>query len=107
MYPMKYMPVPLPYYACALCLCAAFVLTIVACGCTQPLATSAQTSSGVSVTKPDNSHITVAFIGAPGKEQDAVDRIAAYNNTRPDSCNPDLYRFLQRERSRVYHWILF
>ena len=88
---MKYMPVTLPYYACALCLCAALVLTIITCGCTQPQATSAQTSSGVSVTKPDDSHITVAFIGAPGmdklleleithhrqpgKERDAVDRI--------------------------------
>jgi len=69
MYPMRYMPVPLPYYACAFCLCAALVLTIAACGCTQPQATSAQSASGVSVTKPDNSHITVAFIGAPGMDK--------------------------------------
>ena len=69
MYPMKYMPVPLPYYACAFCLCAALVLTIAACGCTQPQATSAQSASGVSVTKPDNSHITVAFTGAPGMDK--------------------------------------
>jgi hypothetical protein len=66
---MKYMPVTLPYYACALCLCAALVLTIITCGCTQQQATSAQNSSGVTVTKPDASHITVAFIGAPGMDK--------------------------------------
>ena len=64
---MKYMPVTLPYHACALCLCAA--LTIITCGCTRQQATSSQTSSGaVTVTRPVYSHISVAFVGAPGMD---------------------------------------
>ena len=64
---MKFIPVTLPQYACAFCLCAALVLTVIACGCTQQQASPAQ-ASGVTVTKPDDSHITVAFTGAPGME---------------------------------------
>jgi hypothetical protein len=79
---MKFIPVRLPQYAGAFCLCAALVLTVIACGCTQQQASPAQIApaqvspaqtypaqtSGVTVTKPDDSHITVAFTGAPGME---------------------------------------
>jgi hypothetical protein len=65
---MKIMPVTLPYYACGLCLCAALVLTIIACGCTQQQAPPSQIATGVMVTKPDASHISVAYEGGPGME---------------------------------------
>jgi hypothetical protein len=66
--PMKYLPVTLPQCAGALCLCAALVLMVIACGCTQQQASPAQNTSGVTVTKPDDSHISVAFVGAPGMD---------------------------------------
>ncbi|MGB7787594.1 hypothetical protein [Methanoregula sp.] len=65
---MKYIPATIPHYVCTLCLCAVLVLTVIACGCTQQQASSTQTTSGVTVTKPDDSHITVAFVGAPGMD---------------------------------------
>ena len=65
---MKYIPVTIPHYACALCLCVVLGLMIIACGCTQQQSASAQNTSGVTVTKPDDTHITVAFTGAPGMD---------------------------------------
>ncbi len=51
-----------------LCLLVALVLLFIACGCTQQTAKTTDTSSGVSVTRPDDTHISVAFIGAPGMD---------------------------------------
>jgi len=50
-----------------LCLAALLVLLIIAGGCTQT-AKTISTTSGVTVTRPDDTHITVAFVGAPGME---------------------------------------
>jgi hypothetical protein len=47
---------------------AVLVLLVLGGGCTQPSATAPDTSSGVTVTRPDDSHITVAFVGAPGMD---------------------------------------
>jgi hypothetical protein len=64
---MKYLPVPLPHHTYALILCVVLGLMVIGCGCTQQ-SSSAQNTSGVTVTKPDDSHITVAFVGAPGMD---------------------------------------
>jgi hypothetical protein len=50
------------------CMAAILVLLVLSGGCTQQAATSSDTSSGLTVTKPDDSHITVAFVGAPGMD---------------------------------------
>jgi hypothetical protein len=64
---MNYIPVTIPRYSCILCICAALVLMVIACGCTQQTS-SDQGTPGVTVTKPDASHISVAFVGAPGMD---------------------------------------
>jgi hypothetical protein len=47
---------------------AILLVLVMSGGCTQQAATSSDTSSGLTVTKPDTSHITVAFVGAPGMD---------------------------------------
>jgi len=44
------------------------VLLVLTGGCTQQQAATPDTSSGVTVTRPDDTHITVAFVGAPGMD---------------------------------------
>jgi hypothetical protein len=51
-----------------LALFAMAAVLVLACGCTQPTAKTTDTTSGVSVTRPDDTHISVAFIGAPGMD---------------------------------------
>jgi hypothetical protein len=42
---------------------------VLACGCTQQQSSPAQAkAAGVTVTRPDDSHISVAFVGAPGMD---------------------------------------
>jgi hypothetical protein len=65
---MKYIPATLPHNACAVCLCAVILLMVISCGCTQQQATPARQTPGVTVTKPDDTHISVAFVGAPGMD---------------------------------------
>jgi hypothetical protein len=65
---MKYIPVTIPGYACVLCLCVVLCLGVIACGCTQQQSAPTQNPYGVAVTKPDDNHISVAFVGAPGMD---------------------------------------
>jgi hypothetical protein len=51
-----------------LLLLAITVVLVLSSGCTQQASGSPVTVSGVQVTKPDDSHISVAFIGAPGMD---------------------------------------
>ncbi len=51
-----------------LCLTVALVLLVITTGCTQQAAKTTDTASGVSVTRPDDTHISVAFTGASGME---------------------------------------
>jgi len=44
----------------------ALLLVSCICGCTQP---AGQNSTAVTVTKPDNFHILVAFVGGPGMDK--------------------------------------
>ena len=46
---------------------AILVLLVLSGGCTQQ-AGAPDATSGVTVTKPDDSHISVAFVGAPGMD---------------------------------------
>jgi hypothetical protein len=62
------MPVTIPRSVWVLCICAVLGLMVIACGCTQQQSSSAQNTSGVTVTRPDNNHITIAFVGAPGMD---------------------------------------
>lgn len=65
---MRYLPFVMPRYAAVLCLCCAvLLLAVISCGCTQQ-ASTAQNTTGVTVTKPDDSHISIAFVGAPGMD---------------------------------------
>jgi len=64
---MNYIPVTVPRYSSLLCICAALVLMVIACGCTQQTPAD-QGTPGITVTKPDDSHISVAFVGAPGMD---------------------------------------
>ena len=64
---MKSMPVTQSHGTWALCLCVVLGLMVLACGCTQQ-SSPAPATSGVTVTKPDDSHISVAFVGAPGMD---------------------------------------
>jgi len=59
---------PLPQSSLYLCLAAVLVLLVITGGCTQPTAKTTNTTSGVSVTRPDDTHISVAFVGAPGMD---------------------------------------
>jgi hypothetical protein len=58
----------LPQSSLELCLAAILVLLIITGGCTQQTVKTMDTTSGVSVTRPDDTHITVAFVGAPGMD---------------------------------------
>ena len=49
------------------CMATILILLVISGGCTRQAATP-DTTSGVTVTKPDDSHITVAFVGAPGMD---------------------------------------
>jgi hypothetical protein len=58
----------LPEYSRYLCLAALLALLILAAGCTRPMASgdtasTPATFSGVTVTQPDSTHITVAYVG--------------------------------------------
>jgi len=44
------------------------ILLVLSGGCTQQSAGTAEPQSGIKVTQPDDSHIIVAFIGAPGMD---------------------------------------
>ena len=47
---------------------AILVLLVLSGGCTRQAAGTSDATSGVTVTKPDDSHISVAFVGAPGMD---------------------------------------
>jgi len=47
---------------------AALLLLIISAGCTQSSTGSTWTANGIQVTHPDDSHITVAFVGADGMD---------------------------------------
>ncbi|MGA2121290.1 MAG: hypothetical protein ABSG49_04510 [Methanoregula sp.] len=51
-----------------LALFAITAVLVLSCGCTQQTAKTTDTTSGVSITKPDDTHISVAFVGAPGMD---------------------------------------
>jgi len=64
---MKSMPVTLSHGTCVFCLFVVLGLMVIACGCTQQ-SSPAPATSGVTVTRTDDSHISVAFVGAPGMD---------------------------------------
>lgn len=47
---------------------AALVVLILSAGCTQTPAGTTNTTNGILVTHPDDSHISVAFVGATGMD---------------------------------------
>jgi hypothetical protein len=62
-----YLP-DLPRSLLYLGLTTALVLLVISGGCLQQADSSTDTTSGIKVTKPDDSHITIAFVGAPGMD---------------------------------------
>lgn len=52
----------------ALLIALSLILLLVASGCTQQAAGTPETVNGLQVSKPDASHIIVAFVGAPGMD---------------------------------------
>jgi hypothetical protein len=65
---MRSLSPELPRSSLHLCLTVALVLLVITGGCTQQAAKTTNTTSGVSVTRPDDTHISIAFIGAPGMD---------------------------------------
>jgi hypothetical protein len=59
----------LPHATGSLLLSVLVILLAISGGCTQQSPGTAETQSGIKVTQPDDSHIIVAFIGAPGMEE--------------------------------------
>lgn len=55
-------------YATGLILSAFVILLAISGGCTQQASGTAEPRSGIKVTQPDDTHIIVAFVGAPGME---------------------------------------
>jgi hypothetical protein len=58
----------LPQTPLYLCLTVVLVLLVMTSGCTRQAAKTPDTTSGVSVTRPDDAHISIAFVGAPGMD---------------------------------------
>lgn len=58
----------LPHSFLYLSMAAALVLLLISGGCTQQAGSPAEPTSGITVTQPDDSHITIAFVGAPGMD---------------------------------------
>lgn len=59
----------LPYAAGSLVISALVILLVISGGCTRQSTDMIEPQSGIKVTQPDDSHIIVAFIGAPGMEE--------------------------------------
>jgi hypothetical protein len=58
----------LPHSFLYLSMAAALVLLIISGGCTQAAGSSTDTTSGLTLTRTNGAHITVAFVGAPGMD---------------------------------------
>ena len=65
---MRYLHATLQRRAWVFCLGAVLILAVISCGCTQQGNPLTPNASGLTVTKPDTSHITIAFTGAPGMD---------------------------------------